>query len=82
MPQQPETGGHQPLMEPAVLVTENCPDCRGTGVGADEPCPMCEGSGRVVSEVPMSVAYAQMQACAARATAPPPSMLRQQGSDA
>lgn len=23
--------GHAPLLEPAVLVSENCPDCRGTG---------------------------------------------------
>lgn len=74
---------HQPLAEAAVLVSENCPECRGTGVrdaaqAPDHPCELCEGSGRVVSEVPMSVAFAQMQAASALATAPPPSALREQ----
>jgi DnaJ-class molecular chaperone len=26
-----ESEGHAPLLEAAVLVSENCPDCRGTG---------------------------------------------------
>jgi DnaJ-class molecular chaperone len=75
----------QPLLEAAVLVSENCPECRGTGRrhdrGApDHPCELCEESGRLVSEVPMSVAFAQMQAASAQATAPPPSALREQAT--
>lgn len=32
MAERPEqTDGHAPLLEPALLVSENCPECRGTG---------------------------------------------------
>lgn len=81
MSQQPPLEGHQPLLEPAVLVTENCDDCRGTGLEDrldGGPCGKCEGSGRLVSEVPMSIAYRMMADHSERATAPPPSELRRQ----
>lgn len=31
VPDAGQVDGHAPLLEPAVLVSENCPDCRGTG---------------------------------------------------
>lgn len=72
---------HQPLLEPAVLVSENCSECRGTGV-VGEPeveCAACEGAARVVNEVPMSEAWEMMRSAHARLVAPPPSALRGSG---
>lgn len=70
--------GHQPLLEPALIVSENCPECRGTGVlPGDLVCDTCGGTARLVHEVPMSEAWEMMQSAHARAVAPPPSILRE-----
>jgi DnaJ-class molecular chaperone len=72
----------EPLLEPAVLVSTNCPECSGTGSRPDGiPCPPCEATGRVVEEQPASIAYGMLRDAHARAVAPPPSMLREQGAE-
>lgn len=70
----------QPLLEPAVLVSENCPDCHGTGEREGEgACGRCDGDGRELHEVPLSEFHTMMQDAQRRVTAPPPSVLRQTG---
>lgn len=71
----------QPLLQPAILVSENCPECQGTGEDRKSPvphhpCDRCEGSGREVREVPMSEAFEMLREQHLRITEPPPSELR------
>lgn len=79
----PQHDGHQPLLEPAVLLSENCPECIGTGQIQNGPraggaCDHCDGAGRQVREVPLSEVWTMMQTAHARVVAPPPSELRRQ----
>jgi hypothetical protein len=53
-PVEPPTAAQTPLSEPAVLVSQNCERCGGTGGSTALGCSRCDGSGRVVSEVPLS----------------------------
>lgn len=72
----------EPLREPAILVSENCPECSGTGERSGGiPCPDCDASGRLINEVPASIAFGMLRDHNARATAPPPSVLRDQASE-
>lgn len=73
---EPET----PLDGPHVLVNENCPECQGSGVRRGEACDYCEGSCRITSEVSMAELWTMLHAGAAKAVAPPPSMLGEQGT--
>jgi DnaJ-class molecular chaperone len=73
----------EPLREPAVLLSENCPECRGTGQMYEPhrnswPCGRCDGAGREVREVPLSEVWEMAQASHAAVIAPPPSMTREE----
>lgn len=67
-----------PLLEPGLLVTDNCTACRGTGRLADEEtvCGDCGGSGREVTEMPLAQAFERAQAQAQALVAPTPTMAR------
>jgi hypothetical protein len=75
----------EPLLEPALLVSDNCTACHGTGDGTGETeggraalCTHCEGSGREVREMPVSAAFEMARQSYERLTAPPPSAVREQ----
>lgn len=80
----PQHEGHPPLLEAAVLLSENCLLCKGTGrIQPGQPlegavCHECDGAGRQVREVPLSELWPMAQQAHARVVAPPPSALREQ----
>ncbi len=68
----------QPLLEPCLLISDNCRACRGTAeLPNGAPCEDCNGSGREVREMPLSAAWELAQGAHARLVAPPPSALRE-----